>query len=373
MFAFSDEQRQLRETVRRFLTDNVTSKDIRDLMVAERGYNPKTYAIAIEQLGLGGIHVPEQFAGGGLSYIELCIVLEEMGRTLYPSPFLSSNVLAANALLLSGSDEQKARLLPDISTGRSILTVALYEQSNRKELGNFQQSVHSGRFSGTKLFVPDAIHADAFILVAPAESNANAPSFWFTNDLANIETTPVATIDTTRRLASMKFHDASVELLGDKTNSNQFERFMDLACVALANEMVGSAQHLLENSVAYTKERVQFGRTIGSMQSIKHKCADLLLEVELAKSAAYVAAASVAADDPDLGQHACIAKAAASDALMRAATDAVQLRGGIGFTWEDDTHLWFRRAKSSQVSFGDANQHRESFLARLRTKEEVAV
>ena len=368
MFAFTDEQLQLRESVRRYLVDHATVGRTRELMDDPEGFDRPSFRGLFNELGIGGVHIPEEYGGAGLSFVELCIVLEEMGRALYPSPYLSSNVLAANALLLIGSVEQKAEWLPLISSGERIATVALYEDSNRSDVADIKQCVKDGSFTGTKSFVSDATVADLFIVVARDEINqCDAPSFWLvhSND-SGIQVSPIESIDKTRRIGRISFDKVNVELLGDSDrDANGFDEFIDFASVALANEMVGGAQWLLESSVEYANNRVQFGRPISSMQAIKHKCADLLLEIELAKSGAYRAAQAIATGDPSFPVYASIAKAAANDAYMRAAADAIQIHGGIGFTWDNDTHLWFKRAKASQVLLGTSEFHHDQLLDRI--------
>lgn len=368
MFAFTDEQIQLRESVRRYLTDHATVGRTRDLMDDPDGFDRQSFHGLFNELGIGGVHLPEEYGGAGLTYVELCVVLEEMGRVLYPSPYLASNVLAANALLIAGTTEQKAELLPLISSGTRIATVGLYEDSNRSDVANIKQCVVEGLFSGTKSFVLDATVADSFIVIArDGPDPYDAPRFWLTtpND-PGIKCGAMESIDSTRRISTVSFDNVSVELLGEtERDLTGFDKFIDLASAALANEMVGGAQWLLESSVEYANNRVQFGRPISSMQAIKHKCADLLLEIELAKSGAYRAAQAVADDDPALPVYANIAKAAANDAYMQAATDAIQIHGGIGFTWDNDTHLWFKRAKSSQVLLGTSEIHRDQLLDRI--------
>ncbi len=368
MFAFTDEQLQLRESVRRYLTDHASVRRTRELMDDPIGFDRQSYQGLFDELGIGGVHIPEEYGGAGLSYVELCIVLEEMGRALYPSPYFSSNVLAANALLLIGTAEQKAEWLPSISSGEHLATVALYEESNRSNVADIKQCVTDQSFTGTKTFVLDATVADVFIIVARDGHDPISPlRFWLARPGdANVHRAPMQSIDTTRRIGTISFENVQVERLGEATSDTSgFDQFIDFASVALANEMVGGAQWLLESSVEYANNRVQFGRPISSMQAIKHKCADLLLEIELAKSGAYRAAQAIAASDSAYSAHASIAKSAANDAYMRAAADAIQIHGGIGFTWDNDTHLWFKRAKSSQVLLGTSEIHREQLLDRL--------
>lgn len=368
MYSFTDEQLQLRESIRRFMVDHATTKSIRELMDDPVGYDTASYRSLIDELGVGGVHVPTEYGGAGLGYVELCIVLEEMGRTLYQSPFFASNVLAVNAVLLAGSEEDKQSLLSPLVNGETSISVAIYEESNRIDINRISQTVQNGTFTGSKQFIVNGANADQLILIAAdADDEFARPRFWLVGDLSNgVSFKLTSSIDSTRRIASVEFDAVPVSPLGSSAgNENAYSQFMDYALVALANEMVGGAQFLLESSVEYSNNRVQFGRPISSMQAIKHKCADLLLEVELAKSAAYRAAHSVALNEAELPQFACMAKASANDAYMQAASDAIQIHGGIGFTWDNDTHFWFKRAKASQVMFGTSEVHRDQMLNRM--------
>ena len=362
MYAFTDEQLQLRETVQRFLVNHSTTKTTRALIDSADSFDTDTYKALLLELGIGGIHVPEHFGGVGLGYVELCIVLEEMGRNLYPSPFFSSNVLATNAILNGDSEQLKSTLLPQLVNGDAIGTVALYEASDNISADDITTAVKDNRYTGTKRLVTHAPDATVIVIAArDGNENDGRVHFWIAcNPIEGMTVKPTESLDETRPLYELSFTDTPVERLSTSTQS--YSNFIDHAIVALANEMVGGAQALLDSAVEYANNRVQFGRPISSMQAIKHKCADLLLEVELAKSAAYRAAQAISDDDPSASEIACIAKAAASEAYMQAATDTIQVHGGIGFTWENDTHLWFRRAKSSQVWFGATEVHRETFL-----------
>jgi alkylation response protein AidB-like acyl-CoA dehydrogenase len=217
---------------------------------------------------------------------------------------------------------------------------------------------------GSKRFVIDGCSADALVVVARGPQGLSF--FWVDAHARGVVRRPLATMDATRKQAQVEFAGAPAELLGEAgAGERALARVLDHAAIALANEMVGGAQALLDSAVAYAKLRVQFGRPIGSFQAIKHKCADMLLDVELAKSAAYCAAQAEAESDPETPVLAAMAKAAAADAYMRAAANAIQIHGGVGFTWENDTHLWFKRAKSSEVLLGDPNWHRERMLQRM--------
>jgi alkylation response protein AidB-like acyl-CoA dehydrogenase len=371
-FAFTDEQEQFRSALRRFLEDKSPTTEVRRLMETAEGYNPQVWRQLSDELALPGIHLPQDYGGAGFGMVELGIVMEESGRSLLCAPYFSSAVLAANAILNAGTEAQKATLLAPIARGERLATLAVTELNgdwDPRAIELKATAVSDGYLlDGTKSYVVDG-HIAEFLVVAartrPTADRAGLALFIVPADGRGIERRLLKTMDATRKLARIDFHGTHAELLGTLDDgARALSRTLDQAAVALANEMVGGAQAVLESAVNYAKLRVQFGRTIGSFQAIKHKCADMLLDVELAKSAAYVAAQSAAVDDPEWPALACIAKAAASEAYLRAATDCIQIHGGIGFTWDNDTHLWFKRAKSSEVFLGLPSYHRELLMQR---------
>jgi alkylation response protein AidB-like acyl-CoA dehydrogenase len=321
-----------------------------------------------EQLGLQGLIVPEEFGGSGYSYVELIVVLEEMGRALLCAPYFSSVALAANLLLSSGDDAAKKDYLPGIANGSTVATVALAEASGRwDEEGVTLEASGSGdswTLTGEKMYVLDGHTAD-LILVA-ARTPAGVSVFAVDKGASGLTATPLSTMDQTRKQAKLTFEGTPARLVGtDGQGWQAVSRMLDLAAVALAAEQVGGAQRVLEMSVEYAKVRVQFGRPIGSFQAIKHKCADMLLEVESAKSAAYYAGWAAAEDSDELPVVACLAKSYCSEAYFHATAENIQIHGGIGFTWEHPAHLYFKRAKSSELLFGDPTYHRELLAQRI--------
>ena len=381
-FAFTDEQEQFRSVVRRFLTAKSPTTEVRRLMASADGFDPLVWQQLASDLALPGIHLPEAYGGAGFGAVELNIAMEEQGRALLCAPYFSSCVLAASAMLHAGTEEQKARLLPGIASGQCRAALALTEASGRWDMDAIQTvarrdaSADGGwRIDGAKRFVIDGCTADALVVAARISGQAGDAGiglFWLAADAQGVARVPLATMDATRKQAGIQFNGATAELLGpaellghEGVGARALARTLDDAAIALAGEMIGGAEALLESAVAYANMRVQFGRAIGSFQAIKHKCADMLLDVELAKSAVYYAAQAQADGDPETPGLACLAKAAASDAYMRTATQTIQIHGGIGFTWDNDTHLWFKRAKSSEVLLGDPNYHRELMLQRL--------
>ena len=366
-FAFSEEQEQLREFVHSFLEDKSSEAAVREQMATEQGYDEAVWAQMAEQMGLQALTIPEEYGGQGYGYVELIVVLEEMGRSLLCAPYFSSVVLAANALIHSNDDQAKSELLPQIASG-TIATVAFTEQNGKwDESGITMAATPSSdgyTLDGTKMYVIDG-HIAEIILVA-ARTDAGVNLFRVPSDAAGLTRTSLATMDQTRKQAKLEFAGTPATLIGtDGGGWAVLEQMLDLAAVALAAEQVGGAQMCLDMSVEYAKVRVQFGRPIGSFQAIKHKCADMLLEVESAKSAAYYAGWCAAELNNELPSTASLAKAYCSDAYFHAAAENIQIHGGIGFTWEHPAHLYFKRAKSSELLFGDATYHRELLAQRI--------
>jgi alkylation response protein AidB-like acyl-CoA dehydrogenase len=366
-FAFSEEQEQLREFVRSFLEDKSAEEAVREQMATEQGYDEAVWAQMSEQMGLQALTIPEEFGGQGFGYVELIVVLEEMGRALLCAPFFSSVVLAANVLMHCGDDDAKNELLPRIASG-TIATVAFTEESGKwDEAGITMQATAAGdgyTLDGTKMYVLDGYTAE--IIVVAGRTDAGVSLFQVTGDAAGLTRTPLSTMDQTRKQAKLEFSGTPAKLIGtDGDGWAALERMLDLAAVALAAEQVGGAEMCLNMSVEYAKVRVQFGRPIGSFQAIKHKCADMLLEVESAKSAAYYAGWCAAELNDELPSTASLAKAYCSEAYFHAAAENIQIHGGIGFTWEHPAHLYFKRAKSSELLFGDPTYHRELLAQRI--------
>lgn len=372
-FAFSDEQEQLRDAVRKFLEAKSPESEVRRLMETTEGYDTAVWKQMASELGLQSLAIPEAFGGQGFSFIELGIVLEEMGRALLCAPFYSSVVLAANAILEIGNESDQAELLPGIASGDSIATVAFTELSGSWDPAEIEMQAVSAdggyTLSGTKSFVIDGHIADTIVVIARAEGTSGSDglsAFVVRSDASGLTRTALSTMDQTRKQARLDFDQVPARALGTVGEAAAgWQRTLDLAAVALTNEMVGGAQFVLDMAVEYAKVRIQFGRPIGSFQAIKHKCADMLLEVESSKSAAYFGSWSAAEDANELPVAACMAKAYVSDAYFHTAAENIQIHGGIGFTWEHPAHLYFKRAKSSEIFLGDATFHRELLAQRL--------
>ncbi len=368
-FNFSSEQEEFRASLRRFLGDHSASKEIRRLMATENGWERAGWNALNSQLGLAGVRIAEAHGGQGFGFSEHCIVLEEMGRALLCAPYFSTTVLGAGAILNAGTRLQQAELLASIASGKTTATLAAAEDNGKWDASGVALTATKAgvyRLNGHKSFVLDGHSADLIVVLAraPGSSGDDGLSmFTVKGDAAGLRRRALTTMDQTRKLARLEFTDVDAVLLGDEgAGARAFARTMIEANVCLSNEMVGGASRLREDALAYSMMRVQFGRAIASFQSMKHKQADMLLEVELAKSAAYFAAAALDDGDADIAATASLAKASASEAYLQTAIHAIQIHGGIGFTWDQDTQLWFKRAKSSEVLFGDAHHHREQMM-----------
>jgi alkylation response protein AidB-like acyl-CoA dehydrogenase len=341
-------------------------------MAKAEGYDPAVWRQLSEELSLPGIHIPEQYGGAGFGMVELCIVTEELGRALLCAPYFSTTVLATNAILNAGTEAQKSSLLPDLASGARLATLAVTElNGNWDPLGIEVVATPAADgylLDGVKSYVVDGHVADLLVVAARLPKTVGREGlalFTLKADSRGVERRLLESMDPTRKLARIDFHGAHADLLGIiDDGAKPIIRTLNQAAIALANEMMGGAEALLDSAVDYAKLRVQFGRTIGSFQAIKHKCADLLLEVELAKSAAYYAAQAAAIEDPEWPALASLAKAAASETYLHTAAECIQIHGGIGFTWDNDTHLWFKRAKSSEVFLGLPSYHRELLMQR---------
>ena len=372
-FAFSEEQEELRKVVRQFLEAKSPETEVRRLMETTEGYDPAVWTQMGQELGLQSIAIPEEYGGQGFTFIELGMVLEEQGRVLLCAPYFSSVVLAANAILNAATEAEKAELLPGIASGETIGTLAFTEPAGKWDAtGIAMEATPAGdgwTLSGEKMFVLDGHVADLIVVVARTAGTTGTDGISFfavDGGAAGLTRTPLSTMDMTRKQARLEFANVPARLLGTAgAGWPALAKTLDQAAVALSNEMVGGGQMVLDMSVDYAKVRVQFGRPIGSFQAIKHKCADMLLEVESAKSAAYYAMWCASQLNDELPSVASLAKSYCSEAYFHAAAENIQIHGGIGFTWEHPAHLYFKRAKSSELLYGDPTYHRELLAQRI--------
>jgi alkylation response protein AidB-like acyl-CoA dehydrogenase len=366
---------ELRDSVRDFLAAKSGEQQVRAAIETERGYDEHLWRQMADQLSLPGLALPEEYGGDGFGFTELQVVLEELGRALTPSPFLASVVLAAGAILATGDEVAAKAYLPGIASGQTTATLAVAESSG---LWSFDQLTTTARaagdgsggwlLAGTKEFVLHGATADLVVVAAHTEQGSGffavQPGH---HPGATLTRTALRTLDLTRPMATLTFADTPATLIGAAGAAGPaLDAVLDLAMTAVAAEQAGAARACLEASAGYARERHQFGRPVGSFQAVKHKCADMLVKVELAQAAA-TEAARAAAGDPDaapLPQAAAVAHAVCSESLMFVAAENIQVHGGIGFTWEHPAHLYFRRAKASQLMFGGPGFYFEHLLRR---------
>ena len=357
----SAEHDELRQIVREFLSERSPSREVRRLMEAGKSRDDDVWAALAGQLGLTGIAVPERYGGAGSGPAELGIVLEEMGGALLAAPYFATVALAGQAIAASGDDDAMLRWLPGIADGSLTATLAVAEDSGSWDLAEVaataEKAGHGWAVTGTKLFVIDGHTADLLLVVAHAPDGPGV--FAVEGEAAGVERARLDTLDLTRALASVALHDAPAVRVGaGRDTAAWLSEVRDLALAALAAEQLGGAARCLDMAVGYAKVREQFGRPIGSFQAIKHKCANLLVEVECGRSAVYHASEALAGKEKDAPLAAVLAYAYCSQAFTHAAKECIQIHGGIGYTWEHDAHLYLRRAKSSELLFGPPARQR---------------
>jgi alkylation response protein AidB-like acyl-CoA dehydrogenase len=353
-FGLSESQQILKDTARKFFAGESPIAAVRKSMEAESAYDAALWTKLAEQ-GFTGIIAPEEFGGMGLGKVELILLMEEAGYALLPGPFFSTVALAGSVINACASSEQKKKYLGSIAAGQTRSTVALVEAAGSWDTGDLKINAFGNKLSGTKLFVTDAAAAD-FIVVVAREGvfivDAKAPGL-------HIE--PMKGMDLARKIYSVEFKNTPAEILG---NAGALAGALDVATAALCAEMTGGMQRALELTVAYAKTRKQFGKPIGIFQAVQHLCADMYLETESSRSATYYAAWALEENTPEAAVSVSVAKMYASDAARNVGNRGIQVHGGMGFTWENDIHLYYRRAKASETMLGDATFHRER-IARL--------
>jgi alkylation response protein AidB-like acyl-CoA dehydrogenase len=372
---FSEEQELLRETARKFLDAACTTRFVRERMATAEAMTPEFWTQLAGQ-GWLGITYPEEDGGAGLGLIDLVVLMEEMGRAVVPGPYLATVLLGGAAIREAGSPAQRQEYLPRIADGTLKATLALTEPNARWDAAGIALAAREERggfaLAGTKLFVPDAHLADVLVVAARTRDGTamtdGVSLFLVPRDAAGLSIKLLPSIDETRKLCEVRLDNVAVPetaLLGERHAAwPAVARVVDRAAVALAAEMCGNAARVLDKTVEYAKLRVTFGKPIGSYQGVKHRCADMLVDIENAKSLTYYAAWAVDEGDAEAPLAVSMAKAAASDASRKVNAAGIQLHGGIGMTWEHDLHLYLKRAKACEVAFGDATWHRER-VARL--------
>ncbi len=367
-FDFPDELKQLRDEARRFLGEHCKPAVPRRVL---EGAEPYDVALWREIAGMGwtGAAIPEEYGGAGLGPLAVCVLAEELGRALAPVPFSSSVYLATEALLGCGTEAQQKRLLPALVAGETIGTFAFAERPGPADPRRLDTTVANDRLTGMKIAVPDGISADFAIVAA-----RGGPSWLHLVNLAGpgVARETVPTIDPSRSHATIRFDGAPAEPLDAKT-PNQVRRPIDRAAAIMAFEQVGVAQAALDMACAYARERYAFGRPIGSFQAIKHKLADIYVAIELARSNAYYAAWALATDAAELPIAAAVARIAACEAGWLATKENIQTHGGMGFTWQFNCHLYYRRAWLLGLALGSAREWKHRLIAELRTRNEPSL
>jgi alkylation response protein AidB-like acyl-CoA dehydrogenase len=361
---------ELRAAVRGFLADKASEEALREAVAGGPRFDPAVWALMAEQLRLPALAIPEEYGGEGFGPVELGVVLEETGRALLCAPFFSTAVLAAQALLASGDAQACARYLPGIAEGATTATLAAAQEDGSWDVAHLTTAATPDAgaggwiLNGRKSFVIDGATSDLVLVLA--RTPAGASLFAVRRGAPGFGAEPMRTLDLTRAMARLSFDDVPATLIGaDGDGASLTGRVLDLAAAGLAAEQAGAARRCLEMSTQYAATRFQFGRAIGSFQAVKHKCADMLVQVELAQAAAREAARLAAEGDAGFPAAAAAAHAVCSRAFMFAAAENIQVHGGIGFTWEHPAHLYFRRAKSAQLLFGGPTAYYERLLDRL--------
>jgi alkylation response protein AidB-like acyl-CoA dehydrogenase len=348
-FGLSESQEFLKDSARKFFAGECPPVEMRRLMETDTAYDSALWSKLTDQ-GYTGIIFPEEYGGVGLGKVELMLLMEEAGRALLPGPFFSTVVLAGSVLDAVATPALKKQYLEPICRGEVRSTVAFVEDSANWDLRSIELSARNGKLTGEKFFVSDAAIADFLIAVA------RDGVFVVNSKARGLKISPMYGMDLTRKLYVVEFSDTPAEKIA---STSELERAFDIATAALAAELVGGMQRTLDITVEYAKTRKQFGKPIGMFQAVQHQCADMYLETESSRSAVYYAGWALEENSPDAVTAVSIAKMYASDAARTVGNRGIQIHGGMGFTWENDIHLYYRRAKASETAFGDASFHRE--------------
>ena len=374
-FDFSDDQKLLRDQARKFLFDKCDRKLVRTILDDDQLHYHKELWSQISEMGWTGTAIPEEYGGLGLGMLELCVIAEELGRSLAPTPFSSSIYLFAEFIKNYGSEDQKKKFLPLIASGEKIGTFALSETNGTPKSSNVKTEYSSEKINGYKSPVSDGESADYLIIAANSDNKGNRNSLsLYIVDLHQdgVSKTSLETIDPTRPACSIKFENVKAELLGEQGMAwDMTENIFNRAAVLYSFEQVGGAQVSLDEAKKYSMERFAFGRQIGSFQALKHKMADMYVKIELARSNAYYGAWALSTDSNELPVAAAGARVSASDAFNYAAKENIQIHGGVGFTWDYDCHLFYRRSKLLSLNIGSTRQWKENLISNLEKRNIV--
>ena len=370
-FDFSDDQKQLRDQARRFLAEKCPPKAVREVLEGRADYDHALWK-GFGEMGFLGVAIPEEYGGAGAGHLELCVIAEEVGRALAPIPFSSSVYLAAEALMIAGSDAQKKKWLPLIASGEAIGTLALFEGLGNPSPKNVTVSASSGTISGVKKPVPDGAIANFAIVAArTASTGRDSDIGLFIVDLTSegVSARALDNIDPSRQQAEITFINAAAEPLGDgKDGWSVLSQVLDRAAVLTAFEQVGGSDRALEMGRDYALDRIAFGRQIGSFQAIKHMLADMYVAATLARSNCYYGAWALSTNAPELPEAAATARISATQAFQHCAKNNIQVHGGMGFTWEFDCHLYYRRSNAQALGLGSLSYWEDALIARMRKR-----
>lgn len=367
-FDFSADQKQLQSEVRRFLSERCTRDTVRAVLEGPQAHDGKLWQ-QLGELGYLGAAIPEEYGGTGAGYLELCVIAEEIGRAVAPVPFASSICLAAELLLLAGAEEQKQAYLPDVASGKKIGTVAWVEGVGRARPGVIQATVSNGVLNGRKTAVADGEIADFAIVAARAGQASDLSLYLVDLNAPGVTRTTVPSLDPTRTLAQIDFNAVAAEPLGQAGSGwDTLSAALDRAAILMAFEQVGGADRALEMGRDYALGRFAFGRPIGSQQAIKHMLADMYVSATLARSNCYYGAWALSTDSTELAEAAATARVSATQAFLHCARNNIQVHGGMGFTWEFDCHLYFRRANVQALALGSLSTWEDILVERLASR-----
>jgi alkylation response protein AidB-like acyl-CoA dehydrogenase len=370
-FDFSDEQKQLRDEARKFLAEKSSPKAVRAVVDGKATYDRELWK-GLADMGFLGVAIPEEYGGSGAGHLELCVIAEEMGRALAPVPFSSTVYLAAEAILLAGSDAQKQKWLPAIASGAAIGTLALFEGKGNPSPEAIKLTANNGVLNGVKKPVPDGAIADFAIVAARTGSTGRETDIaLFLVDLTGegVEAKALTNIDPSRGQAEISFRNVKAEPLGAANEGwSILTRVLDRAAVLIGFEQVGGADRALEMGRDYALDRIAFGRQIGSFQAVKHMLADMYVAATLARSNCYYGAWALSTNAAELAEAAAAARISATQAFQHCAKNNIQVHGGMGFTWEFDCHLYYRRANALALGLGSLSYWEDQLIDRMRQR-----
>jgi len=370
-FDFSDEQKQLRDEARKFLAEKCPPKAVRTVLDGKEPYDRQLWK-GLADMGFLGVAIPEQFGGSGAGHLELCVIAEEMGRALAPVPFSSTVYLAAEAILLAGSDAQKQKWLPLIASGEAIGTLALFEGKGNPSPGAIKLSASGSSLNGVKKPVPDGAIADFVVVAARTGSSGRETDislFLVDMKAEGREAKALTNVDPSRGQAELSFKNCKAEPLGRANEGwSIVSQVLDRAAVLMAFEQVGGADRALEMGRDYALDRIAFGRPIGSFQAVKHMLADMYVAATLARSNCYYGAWALSTNASELPEAAAAARISATQAFQHCAKNNIQVHGGMGFTWEFDCHMYYRRSNAMALSLGSLSYWEDALIDRMRKR-----